>query len=183
MAFPREKSLAEDVAWLVREVRKLTRARSLGNSSLSPGQGYMDILDAAGNPVARVGEGAIWTPNGVGGWAKQDDINQINRTFRNDIGPRVSTAETGITSLGSRATALESWRTTASGQISTLETANVNTNSRIDLVWQVSDNTRSRLTSVETKTSSLEQRQGTAEQQIVSLTQRVSNLEAAVYGN
>jgi len=170
MAFPREKSLGEDVAWLVREVRKLTRARSLGNSSLSPGQGYMDILDAAGNPVARVGEGAIWTPNGVGGWAKQDDINQINRDFRNDIGPRVSAAESGITSLDSRATSLESWRTTASDTLTSH-------GDRLTTAESTLTDHGSRVTSLETTTSSLEQRQGQAELEINDLKQRVAALE------
>ena len=166
--FPREETLADQVAQIAAQLRRLTRARSLGNSSLSPGQGYFEVRDANGAPVARIGEAGIWMPDGVGGWASQDYINQLNRSFRNDIGPRV-------TSVESRATSLESWRTTASGTLT-------NHGNRLTTVEGTTSNHGTRITSLETTTSSLSQRQGTAEQQIISLTQRVSNLESAVYG-
>ena len=72
MRFPFRRSVGDDLRDLFAHDRLNAQTNHLGHSSLSPGEGSFDILDAAGNVVAvyghHAGKSGFLMPNGTGGW-------------------------------------------------------------------------------------------------------------------
>ena len=70
--FPYRRTWDSDVDDLWTALRRQSQANRIGNSSLSPGEGSLDLLNAAGDPVAKVGTDGgstgLLVPNGSGGW-------------------------------------------------------------------------------------------------------------------
>ena len=70
--FPYRRSVESDLEELWAYVRRSAQANRVGNSSLSPDEGALELLDASGNPLAKVGtEGGttgLLVPSGTGGW-------------------------------------------------------------------------------------------------------------------
>lgn len=150
MAFPHERNLSDDVHELYRRSSANVRPRKLGHSSMSPGEGTLDVLDTGGNDVARVGEGGIWVPDGVGGWVTQNYINGLNATFRS----------------------------TAATQISDLQDASTVTNSRIDAVWSAVDQRTGRIANLESWSTGVNNHMTTAASQIALMYTYMASLAA-----
>lgn len=70
--FPFRRSVAQDLRDLWTIDRLDRQARSLGQSSITQGEGSFDLLDSNGSPVARIGDTGtgfgVMVPDGSGGW-------------------------------------------------------------------------------------------------------------------
>ena len=70
--FPYRRSVESDLEDLWSQLRRAAQANRIGNSSLGPNEGALELLNASGDPVAKVGtEGGstgLLVPNGTGGW-------------------------------------------------------------------------------------------------------------------
>ena len=86
--FPYRRSVESDLEELWAYVRRSAQANRIGNSSLGPSEGALELLDASGNPLAKVGTAGgttgLLVPNGSGGW----------RTVQVDAQVRADAAQT-----------------------------------------------------------------------------------------
>lgn len=125
MAFPREKSPAEDMRAIWAEFRRLRREMSAAHAAIDPGKS-LEVRDGAGAPVAKVGHdggsAGLLVPDGSGGWrtvqvdaqARADAALAAAEAQITTLSGRVSTAEGSITSLQGTAS-------NHAGRIATLE--------------------------------------------------------------
>ena len=118
MAFPREKSPAEDMRAIWAEFRRLRREMSAAHAAIDPGKS-MEVRNGAGAPVAKVGHdggsAGLLVPDGSGGWRTV----QVDAQARADAA--LVAAEAQITTLSGRVSTAEGSISNHAGRIATLE--------------------------------------------------------------
>lgn len=128
MAFPQEYTVNRNVRELWAEVRRLSRAKQLGHSSLGPTDGAMEVRDASGNPVAKVGHegstGGLLIPGPGGTWVSLADERDRIDAEAATTNVRIDNVWLGFDSHGTRIDALEGESGTAASRIAALETEN-----------------------------------------------------------
>lgn len=125
MAFPREKSPAEDMRAIWAEFRRLRREMSAAHAAIDPGKS-LEVRNGAGAPVAKVGHdggsAGLLVPDGSGGWRTvQVDAQARVDALEAAQEPRFSGIEGDITALQTATSGLGGLQTT----VSTLVAENV----------------------------------------------------------
>lgn len=127
--FPFARSPSEDLRDLYRIDRLRAQARGLGHSSISPGEGSLDVRNAAGNPVARYGheggKSGLLVPDGSGWQTIQEYTAAQVAAGTSALGTRMGAAEGRLDSHASRIGAAES-------DISAVEGVNAAQTTRLD---------------------------------------------------
>ena len=107
--FPFRADVGQDLRDLFAHDRLTAQPRGLGLSSITQGEGSLDLLDASGAAVARMGDAptgpgfGVLVPDGAGGWRTV----QADAQARADAGDavldtRLDTAESRLTSTEGR---------------------------------------------------------------------------------
>lgn len=110
MAFPPRKDLSDDVAELWRFVRQMSERHDLRFASLGPGEDGLEVRNAAGNAIYKIGEagGKLGLLVNVGGaWRTVDEdaqsrVNALSTTVSTRIDTvegRVSTVEGDVNAI------------------------------------------------------------------------------------
>lgn len=174
MSFPERPSLARDNRDSWREHRRDMRSRHVANSSISPGEGSLDILDAAGDVVSSVGhannKAGLVFKNADGAWTtpQEESSRTEGRLTANETAISTERArnDTQWSHIDSHANHIAGLQT----RMSTAETRIAEETSRNDLQWTVIDQRTARIAALESALS-------TAQADIADLKRRVSDLE------
>ena len=101
--FPFRADVGQDLRDLFAHDRLTAQPRGLGLSSITQGEGSLDLLDAGGTAVARMGDApsgggfGLLVPDGVGGW----------RTVQADAQARADVVDARVTAVEGRVTSAE----------------------------------------------------------------------------
>ena len=122
MAFPYEPDLWVEVESIWRWIRLHQQANVVGNSSLGPDDGSLEVRNAAGVRIAQVGtDGAaagLLVPNGAGWRTVQQDAQARVDVAKAAVDARIDTAEGRLDGHAARLGAAEGRLTTAEGTLS-----------------------------------------------------------------
>ena len=111
--FPFRADVGQDLRDLYAHDRLTAQPRGLGLSSITQGEGSLDLLDAGGAAVARMGDAptgsgfGVLVPDGAGGW----------RTVQADAQARADVVDARVTQTNTRVTAVEGRVSTAEGRL------------------------------------------------------------------
>lgn len=143
--FPFRRSVADDLRDLYQIDRIDRQARTLGYSSISPGDGSLDLINASGTTIARYGDlpgggFGIGVPDGSGGWrtvqadaqARADAALTTAQGLISALSGRVTTAEGRLDSHASRIGAVENRATTAESRLDSHASRLGNAEGRLD---------------------------------------------------
>lgn len=137
--FPFKRSVGQDLRDLFGHDRLIVQERGLGYSSISPGEGSFDILDASEVPVARYGHYAgkvgFLVPDGAGWQTVQEHTAAANAVLSgrlDDHASRIGAAENDITAAEDRLDSHASRIGAAENAIDAVEGVNATQNGRLD---------------------------------------------------
>ena len=111
--FPFRSDVGQDLRDLYAHDRLTAQPRGLGLSSITQGEGSLDLLDAGGSAVARMGDAptgsgfGVLVPDGAGDW----------RTVQADAQARADVVDARVTQTNTRVTAVEGRVSTAEGRL------------------------------------------------------------------
>lgn len=137
--FPFKRSVGQDLRDLFGHDRIKDQERGLGYSSISPGEGSSEVLDAAGNTVAHFGHAAgkagFLIPDGAGWQTVQEHTAAANAVLSgrlDDHAARIGAAENDITAAEGRLDSHASRIGAAENDINAVESVNATQNGRLD---------------------------------------------------
>ena len=150
--FPFRNDVGRDLRDLFAHDRLTAQPRGLGLSSITQGEGSLDLLDAGGAAVARMGDAptgsgfGVLVPDGAGGWRTV----QADAQARVDAGDavldaRLDSAEGRLTATEGVANAAQSEVTGARGGFGSLNNRLDSHGSRIGATESVANGARSEL--------------------------------------
>lgn len=163
MTFPDRRGIGRDNRDSWAQHRENARSRNIRNSSLSPGEAGLGILDAAGNPIYKVGEeggkrgllvrvvGAGWRTVDEDAQAKVDWLNGVATQRFQAVEGRVSTAENRIATEAGRNDLQWDVIDNHSGRLGTAESDIATERGRNDAQWNSIDNHTGRIQNMETR--------------------------------